>query len=63
MNFKNFCLWLFLFSFLSVSSLLAQTAGTGALTGTVRDPSGGVVPNAAVTAANVDTGQARSSTT
>jgi Carboxypeptidase regulatory-like domain len=40
-------------------SLLAQTAGTGALTGTVKDPSGAVVPGATVTITSADTGQAR----
>jgi carboxypeptidase family protein/TonB-dependent receptor-like protein len=39
--------------------LAAQTAGTGALTGTVTDSSGAVIPNATVTATSVDTGQAR----
>ena len=44
-------------------SLPAQTAGTGALTGTVTDPSGAVVPNATVTATSLDTSQARTATT
>ena len=44
-------------------SLKAQTAGTGALTGRVADPSGAMVSNATVTATSVDTGQARSVTT
>jgi hypothetical protein len=42
---------------------VAQTAGTGALTGTVTDPSGSAVPNVAVTAINSDTGQARAGRT
>jgi hypothetical protein len=48
---------------LPVCTVLAQTAGTGALTGTVSDPSGAVVPNVTVTATNSDTGQTRSATT
>jgi len=44
-------------------SLMAQTAGTGALTGKVIDVSGNAVANATVTATNVDNGQARSTTT
>jgi Carboxypeptidase regulatory-like domain len=43
--------------------VLAQTAGTGALRGTVTDQSGAVVPNATITATNPDTGQARTATT
>ncbi len=59
--------------FLAISSLLlialgannlrAQTAGTGALTGTVTDPSGSSVPNVTVTATNSDTGQVRTGIT
>ncbi len=44
-------------------SLIAQTAGTGALTGKVTDPSGAAVANVAVTATSVDNGQTRSTTT
>jgi Carboxypeptidase regulatory-like domain/TonB dependent receptor len=40
------------------SHLYAQTASTGALTGTVRDASGAVLPNASVTLRNNGTGQA-----
>ena len=39
--------------------LLGQTAATGALTGSLKDASGAVVPNATVTATSIDTGQAR----
>jgi hypothetical protein len=44
-------------------SLIAQTSSTGALTGTVTDPTGAVVPNVTVTATSVDTGQSRTATT
>jgi hypothetical protein len=46
-----------------VPDLGAQTSSTGALTGTVTDPSGGVVVGATVTAANTATGQPRTVTT
>ncbi len=59
-----------LFSFLLVLLILlaapvlwSQTAGTGALTGTITDPSGAVVPNAMVAATSLDTGQVRTATT
>jgi hypothetical protein len=39
--------------------LFAQSSGTGALTGTVTDPSGASVPNVTVTLTNADTGQVR----
>ena len=45
------------------SHLIAQTAGTGALEGTITDPSGSVVPNATVTSTSVDTGQVRTTMT
>jgi hypothetical protein len=35
---------------------MAQTGGEGAITGTVKDATGAVVPNATVTAQNVATG-------
>lgn len=44
-------------------SAYAQTAGTGALTGTVKDSSGAVMPNVMVTATSADTNQARTVTT
>jgi len=36
-------------SIMLAPSLMAQTSATGALTGTIKDPSGAVVPNATVT--------------
>src|SRR5262249_3929712 len=44
-------------------SLLAQSAGTGALTGTVRDASGAIVPGVTVTLTSADTNQTRSAIT
>ncbi len=43
--------------------LFAQSAATAALTGTVTDPSGAVVPNVTVTITSADTGQVRTATT
>src|ERR1019366_5193158 len=54
---------LFVCFFLATTSVLAQTASTGALIGTVTDSSGAVVPNVTVTATSVDSGQARTSMT
>lgn len=48
---------------LCISVTLAQSGTTGALTGTVTDPSGAVIAGATVTATNIGTGQARTSTT
>ena len=44
-------------------ALLAQSAGTAGLTGTVTDPSGAVVPAVTVTLTNTDTNQSRTTTT
>src|SRR5690242_18348765 len=44
---------------LFASQLLAQSAGTGALTGTVTDAGGGIVPGATVTLTSADTNQTR----
>src|SRR5258708_2023276 len=48
---------------LAIPALLAQSAGTGALTGTVTDPSGATVPNATVTLTSLQTNQTRTTTT
>ena len=44
-------------------SLLAQSAGTGALTGVVTDPSGGTIGGATVVLTSVATNQTRTTTT
>ena len=46
-----------------VPSLLAQSAGTSGLTGTITDPSGAAIPNVTVTLTSNDTNQARTATT
>ena len=53
------------FALLSVWApiLIAQSAGTGALTGTLTDASRAVIPNVTVTLTNVDTNQARTAVT
>jgi len=45
------------------STATAQTAGTGAIAGTVMDSSGAVVRDVKITVTSVDTGQARTATT
>jgi len=45
-----------------IPCLFAQTAGTGAISGTVTDPSGAVVAQVSVTAIRVDTGETRTAT-
>jgi hypothetical protein len=44
-------------------SLMAQSAGTSGLAGTVTDPSGAAIPGVTVTITNNDTGQSRTATT
>jgi hypothetical protein len=45
------------------ASLAAQSAGTGALTGTVTDPTGAIVPGVSVVLVSLETNQARTVTT
>ena len=52
-----------LFALACVPSLMAQSAGTSALAGTVTDPSGAAIPNATVTIINNATGQSRTTMT
>lgn len=56
------CIWA-CFLLLGASIAGAQTAGTGAIAGTITDPSGGTVANVAVTVTNLGTNQARTVTT
>src|ERR1700760_134138 len=49
----TFCLLMSVTTF----EVVAQSASTGALTGTVTDPTGAVVPKAAITLRNYGTGQ------
>ena len=46
-----------------VPALMAQSAGTSGLSGTITDPSGAAIPNVTVTITSNDTGQSRSATT
>ena len=46
-----------------VPSLFGQSAGTGALTGTVTDPSGAVIPSVTVTITSTNTNQIRTTST
>jgi len=57
-------IWLVIAGLVALTpSLSAQSAGTGALTGTVTDPSGSVIPGATVTLVSTDTNQTRIATT
>src|SRR5690349_20838991 len=65
-RFSAHSLWLFLLTIALIApapSLLAQSAGTGAVTGTVRDASGGVIPGVMVTLTSADTNQTRTTIT
>jgi hypothetical protein len=61
--FYTACLMLVLLFGILAPTVFSQTAATGALTGTLKDSSGAVVPNATVTAISTATDQVRSTTT
>src|ERR1700733_15106787 len=52
-----------LFFAICVPFLMAQSAGTSALSGTVTDPSGAAIPNVTVTITSNETAQSRTATT
>src|SRR5438270_1927873 len=54
---------IFLLLCFSVAPSFAQTAQTGALNGTVTDPSGRVIPGATITVTSINSGQTRSAIT
>ncbi|HKV06136.1 MAG TPA: carboxypeptidase-like regulatory domain-containing protein [Candidatus Acidoferrales bacterium] len=62
-NLLNLLLVCFGALLLCVSLAQAQSGGTGAISGTVTDPSGGSVANVTVTATNLGTNQARTAVT
>ncbi len=63
--------WVVVFSLLAVvaasaawvSSVMAQSADTGALTGVIKDPSGSVIKDAQISVTNIATAQSRSALT
>jgi Carboxypeptidase regulatory-like domain len=57
------CVLFAMLAFFAVPSLFCQTASTGAITGTLKDASGAVIPNATVTATNSGTDQVRTAAT
>ncbi len=62
-GFLVFPLALLIITMTCIPSLMAQTAGTGALSGTVTDPSGAVVAGAGVSLTNLATAQSQTTTT
>jgi len=59
----KFCLLAVLLTVLSCGRLYAQGGGNGAITGTISDPTGALIPNATVTVTQQSTGQKRATTT
>ena len=64
-KFSRLCLvaCIAIFLIVAAGALLAQSAGTAGLTGTITDPSGAAVPNVTVTLTSNDTNQVRSAAT
>src|SRR5690349_3154658 len=60
---KSSRLWIHFLVLSTVPYLLGQSAGTGALTGTVTDASGAILVDATVTLTNTATNQTRAGTT
>src|ERR1700678_1978583 len=54
---KCFIAFLLAIAGIAGSMARAQISGTGAISGTVQDPTGAVIPNALVTATNIDTNE------
>ena len=59
---RRYAFCFLLVSLLVCSSAIGQTAATGALTGTVTDPTGALIPNATVTLTSAATAQIRTTT-
>src|SRR5947207_832719 len=58
---RQFLLWCA--ALLTLTGAFGQTMGTGTITGTVTDATGGVIVGVQITATNLDTGIARSTVT
>ncbi len=63
MSTRRISLVIFALLLVCLPALLAQTASTGAVSGTVTDPSGAVIPNVTVTLTSADTGSVRTTVT
>src|SRR5438067_8719289 len=66
MRIKKICSVLWMVIWLAIAwapNMRGQSASTGALTGTLTDSSGAVIPDATATLKSADTGQERTSTT